>query len=379
MRYLLIILSLFSILFSKNSNKDIIGKWVDKQPYLESNITIFKTDEGVLINIVYRKDGRIEEKKGYLSNDSKGKRIDYKNNNHDYFLIYDNSKLAYCDNFGCFLELESTYFNKELLNNSKETNYNIKKTKIVLSESTKNHFNKIKSLYYDLLSFKNNLDFIEHGFDTNYSYNPWLLEVQNLQNQKLENNELLENFGFMSGDLEILGMEYVVNKGNESDYTLQMKSIITGAIKYELSNDIKNINNNDDFWDEVDKKDIKKYKSNSINFGLFTNRNLDLFQISKDFRLNDTPLSLYFSVGLISHGLGLSYQSKYNNTGVIANIGFSSLNKTSEASIINKEYFIFSSYSYQIKLWKTNAFITLGLLCVELEDILPQIAIDYRF
>ena len=84
MRYLLIILSLFSILFSKNSNKDIIGKWVDKQPYLESNITIFKTDEGVLINIVYIKDGRIEEKKGYLSNDSKGKRIDYKNNNNDY-------------------------------------------------------------------------------------------------------------------------------------------------------------------------------------------------------------------------------------------------------------------------------------------------------
>lgn len=88
---------------------------------------------------------------------------------------------------------------------------------------------KIQKLLDELLSFKGKSDFHKYGFDIGYKYNRWLKDVQHLKNTPEE--KLLLKQGFVPGDLEMLGLEYVGSKGRETEYSLWAKKTISGGLK----------------------------------------------------------------------------------------------------------------------------------------------------
>ena len=88
-----------------------------------------------------------------------------------------------------------------------------------LSKNGIEHLRQIQSLYNELMAFKGKSDFIAKGFGRGGEYNNWLNEVTKLKNKKTEDMEMMRHCGFVTGDLEMLGMEYISIKGKESDYT----------------------------------------------------------------------------------------------------------------------------------------------------------------
>tara|TARA_Y100000588_G_scaffold335840_1_gene376241 strand:+ start:238 stop:567 length:330 start_codon:yes stop_codon:yes gene_type:complete len=98
---------------SQPNNDNVIGKWIDPDKHAGGEIVIYKTANGVLVKSIFH-DGSIKEEIGKLVNDSRGKRINYKNNFNEFYLI-NNSYLSICDNQGCFKKLKSEYINQSLL------------------------------------------------------------------------------------------------------------------------------------------------------------------------------------------------------------------------------------------------------------------------
>jgi hypothetical protein len=88
---------------------------------------------------------------------------------------------------------------------------------------------KIKVLYNDLVSFKDKSDFHYYGFRVGYKYNKWLTEVQELKNAP--EAKLLLQHGFVVGDLEMLGLEYLNSKGKETEYSIWAKKTISDGLK----------------------------------------------------------------------------------------------------------------------------------------------------
>ena len=92
---------------SATKSKDtIIGKWIDNDKYTGGIYIITETKNGISIKITY-KDGSVSEKVGTISKISSGKRINYKNNFSEYYIIYNNGNLGLCDDSGCFKSLKS--------------------------------------------------------------------------------------------------------------------------------------------------------------------------------------------------------------------------------------------------------------------------------
>ena len=92
---------------SATKSKDtIIGKWIDNDKYTGGIYIITETKNGISIKITY-KDGSVSEKVGTISKISNGKRINYKNNFSEYYIIYNNGNLGLCDDTGCFKSLKS--------------------------------------------------------------------------------------------------------------------------------------------------------------------------------------------------------------------------------------------------------------------------------
>ena len=112
--------------------------------------------------------------------------------------------------------------------NSETSNYEgTKGTKN--DEGFKKAKEEIQELFNDLLAFKNNSDFHTNGFRDGYKYNSWLKQVQKMKNQ--ENDKLLIGLGFVPGDLEMLGFEYIKSKGEETDYSSWIKKTIEDGLK----------------------------------------------------------------------------------------------------------------------------------------------------
>ena len=88
--------------------------------------------------------------------------------------------------------------------------------------------------------------------------------------------------------------------------------------------------------DELNLKD----KTWSAQIGFGTRRNLNIFEISKDFKINDMS-SFYLTVGgpLSSIGAGYSFSNNYNENGLCfsASIGQSLLHYDSEQSDVEKD------------------------------------------
>lgn len=76
---------------------------------------------------------------------------------------------------------------------------------------------QVRVLFNSLLGFKDKSDFYFYGFGVGYKYNKWLKDVKDLKANP--DARLLINYGFLVGDLEMLGLEYSGSKGKETEYS----------------------------------------------------------------------------------------------------------------------------------------------------------------
>lgn len=89
-------------------------------------------------------------------------------------------------------------------------------------------------LLNDLLSFKDNEDFHYYGFAGQGKYGWWMKRADELKNSPYAKQILLER-GFSLGDLQMLGLEYVKSKGQETEYSnWAKKRILDGILPYRF-------------------------------------------------------------------------------------------------------------------------------------------------
>lgn len=105
--------------------------------------------------------------------------------------------------------------------------------KAITKENKKSSASKeedeIRTLLNSLIDFKDKTDFHKHGFSVVHKYHKWMDRVIRLKSVPEAN---LSYRGFVMGDLETLGFEYLNSKGKETEYSLFMKkTIITGLSK----------------------------------------------------------------------------------------------------------------------------------------------------
>lgn len=102
-------------------------------------------------------------------------------------------------------------------------------TNFSIAQNSQNEvFDEFKSLYQELKSFKDDNDFKKYGFATGGPYHIWLKKVQSLM--KNPNSKLLIKKGFVVGELETLGLEYVISKGRETEVTIFFNKIFSEAV-----------------------------------------------------------------------------------------------------------------------------------------------------
>ncbi|HMI64946.1 MAG TPA: hypothetical protein VK517_02855 [Cyclobacteriaceae bacterium] len=89
-------------------------------------------------------------------------------------------------------------------------------------------FAEFKSLYNELLKFKNAENFKRYGLTEGGPYNNWLKKVEDLKNNHAD-DILIEKSIFIT-DLEQLGFAYVGSKGKETEVTKTFNEIFSNAI-----------------------------------------------------------------------------------------------------------------------------------------------------
>lgn len=80
---------------------------------------------------------------------------------------------------------------------------------------------RCKNLYNKLMSFKDSPDFHFYGFGKGGDYHGWYMAAHNFT--KEDDLHLMRTYGFVSGDILMLGQEYVSSKGQETDYSRQKR------------------------------------------------------------------------------------------------------------------------------------------------------------
>lgn len=93
-----------------------------------------------------------------------------------------------------------------------------KETRLSEAKLLKEATNEFKRLYDELLSFKDKSDFHKYGFAISYKYNRWLKEVEALMS-KPGAKLLFYEKGIVTGDLQMLGFEYMRSEGKETEYS----------------------------------------------------------------------------------------------------------------------------------------------------------------
>lgn len=101
---------------------------------------------------------------------------------------------------------------------------------VIDSTELQNFLTIFSTKYEELNNFKSKPDFIEYGFEIGGPYNNWLTEVQHCRDE-YDSFLLNANTGFLFGDLEMLGLEYVSSKGKETDYSIFITKTIEENIK----------------------------------------------------------------------------------------------------------------------------------------------------
>ena len=131
-------------------------------------------------------------------------------------------------------------------NNSKKVKEDATVIVVEVDDSLKTEkvFEEFKSLYINLISFKNKEDFKKNGFGAGGSYHKWLKDVEEIKSNP--DSKLLSRKGVLIGELEQLGFAYVNSKGKETEVTKTFNKIFTEAI----------------FGKQIEKKDDKSGNSN---------------------------------------------------------------------------------------------------------------------
>ena len=101
------------------------------------------------------------------------------------------------------------------------------------------------------------------------------------------------------------------------------------------------------------KKNKLKYKTTSLGIGLSSNKNLNLVQLTKDFKLFKNG-GLFIAIGFPNfYAVGLTIQEKYNNTGIIAGVSRGQ----------HDFDWLYTSFSlaHQWRIQKSNTFFSIGI------------------
>lgn len=103
------------------------------------------------------------------------------------------------------------------------------KPKMSIKEKEVNILEEFGVLYKELLQFKSNADFKKYGFSSGGPYYSWLKRVEKLKNHS-DSKKLLKK-GFVAGELETLGLEYVISKGKETELSKFFNEIFSAGLK----------------------------------------------------------------------------------------------------------------------------------------------------
>lgn len=76
---------------------------------------------------------------------------------------------------------------------------------------------RCKALYDELMEIKESNTFKQYGFSGASPHKDWLKKVKDITPE--EGQRLMRAYGMVPGDIEMLGMEYVESKCEETDFT----------------------------------------------------------------------------------------------------------------------------------------------------------------
>jgi hypothetical protein len=115
-------------------------------------------------------------------------------------------------------------------NNKKEVKEtpSVKVEEVDNTEKIEKIFGEFKTLYSELLNFKDKSDFKTYGFGQGGPYHEWLTKVQNLKENP--DAKLLLQKDVVAGELEQLGLAYASSKGMETEVTKNFNKFFSEAI-----------------------------------------------------------------------------------------------------------------------------------------------------
>jgi len=96
------------------------------------------------------------------------------------------------------------------------------------SEELLKNIEELKFLYKELQGFKDDPEFHKVGFGLCCKFNLWLQKVDSFQSKKT-NQDILNYVGFLPGELSLLGMEYMRNKGHPASHS-ELENIISAGL-----------------------------------------------------------------------------------------------------------------------------------------------------
>ena len=132
------------------------------------------------------------------------------------------------------------------------------------TEKIEQLFAEFKSLYQELLDFKDADDFKQYGFGEGGPYNRWLKKVEELKNNP--DSKLLLQKDVLIGELEQLGLAYVSSKGKETEVTKNFNKIFSDAISAKPVEKVETKSGNDNY-DKI-KTDYELFGKWKINNSL---------------------------------------------------------------------------------------------------------------
>lgn len=132
------------------------------------------------------------------------------------------------------MDLEKRIANIKGYDDSNEVETNTQEFSPQSDENVQAVLEETNQLLNDLLSFKDNEDFHYYGFAAQGKYGWWMNRADELKNSPYAKQILLER-GFSLGDLQMLGLEYVKSKGQETEYSNWAKNrILDGILPYRF-------------------------------------------------------------------------------------------------------------------------------------------------
>lgn len=104
----------------------------------------------------------------------------------------------------------------------------VKVEKVDNTEKIERIFGEFKTLYSELLEFKDKSDFKKYGYGQGGQYHKWLTKVKDLKENP--DSKLLLQKGVVAGELEQLGLAYASSKGKETEVTKSFNKFFSDAL-----------------------------------------------------------------------------------------------------------------------------------------------------